>query len=90
MIYFFKTLGDLYQLHGVTTYKIVLLNFKVIWSVKFIWIIFKNSVPASQETKCLSIMKIGQLMLFREIITVYFENHMKHIYFVGKTQVFEY
>jgi hypothetical protein len=32
----------------------------------------------SQETHCISITEIGRLMLFREIIVIYCENHTKH------------
>jgi hypothetical protein len=38
-----------------------------------------NSVRASQETHCVSITKPNRLMLFREIIAVYCENHTEHI-----------
>jgi hypothetical protein len=43
------------------------------------WLIFKNSVPTSQKTNCISITKINQSVLFREIITVYSENPTIHI-----------
>jgi hypothetical protein len=46
---------------------------------KFISIIFKNSVNISQETHYVSATKPNRLMLFREIIAVYCENHMGHI-----------
>lgn len=42
-------------------------------------LILKNSVPTSQKTYCISITKTKQLMLFREISTVYSENHTKYI-----------
>jgi hypothetical protein len=41
--------------------------------------LFKSSVPTSQETHCISIIKTNWLVLFREIIAVYSENHTKHI-----------
>jgi hypothetical protein len=42
----------------------------------------QSSVRASQETHYVSATKPNRLMLFREIIAVYCENHMKH----GKMQ----
>jgi hypothetical protein len=42
-------------------------------------LIFKNSVPTSKKTQRVSIIKINWLMLFREIIAVYSENHMESI-----------
>jgi hypothetical protein len=44
---------------------------------KLILIIFKNSGHTSKKTQHLSIIKINWLMLFREIIAVSAENHMK-------------
>jgi hypothetical protein len=38
----------------------------------------KNSDPTSKKTQCISITKPNRLMLFREIIAVYCENHMEH------------
>jgi hypothetical protein len=38
---------------------------------------FKNPVPTSKKTQRLSIARIDWLMLFREIIAVYSENHIK-------------
>jgi hypothetical protein len=43
-----------------------------------VWNSSKNSVCTSQETHYVSVTKTNQLMLFREIITTYCENHMKH------------
>jgi hypothetical protein len=40
--------------------------------------IYKNPVRTSQETHYLSITKTNLLMLFKEIITVNWENHTKH------------
>jgi hypothetical protein len=40
---------------------------------------YKNSVPTSQETHYASTTKPNRLMLFREIIAVYCENHTEHI-----------
>jgi hypothetical protein len=39
---------------------------------------YKRIVPSSQKTKRLSITKFSQLMLFGEMITLYYENHKKH------------
>jgi hypothetical protein len=49
-----------------------------LWRLNFFWIIYKNSVRTSQETHYLSITKLNQLMLFRETVTVYCENHTEH------------
>jgi translation initiation factor IF-1 len=47
--------------------------------MKYIEIIFKVSVPPSQETHSVSIIMTIVSMLFRETVTVYCENDMKHI-----------
>jgi hypothetical protein len=39
---------------------------------------YKNAVRTSQETHYVSAVKTNRLMLFREEIAVYCENHMKH------------
>jgi hypothetical protein len=39
------------------------------------WVIFKNSVRTAKETPHSTITKINWLTLFKEIITVYSENH---------------
>jgi hypothetical protein len=39
---------------------------------------FKNIVPTIQETHCKSITKPNPLMLFREIVADYCENHTEH------------
>jgi hypothetical protein len=44
-------------------------------SLRFIEIMFQNSVPTSQETYYVSATKPNRLMLFRETIAVYCENH---------------
>jgi hypothetical protein len=41
--------------------------------------LFKNVVRTSQETHYVSATDIKRLMLFREIIAVYCENHTEHI-----------
>jgi hypothetical protein len=40
--------------------------------------VYENSVPTSQETHYVSDAKSNRLMLFRERIAVYSENHIKH------------
>jgi hypothetical protein len=40
--------------------------------------IYKNSVRTSQETHYVSATMPNRLMLFREIVTVYCENHTEH------------
>jgi hypothetical protein len=47
-------------------------------------IIFKNSVSISKK-QLVSIIKANWLMMFREIIGVYFENSKKHV--VKNTQL---
>jgi hypothetical protein len=44
--------------------------------------LYKSSVCTSQETHHASATEVNWLMLFREIIAIYCENHMKntHIY----------
>jgi hypothetical protein len=37
-------------------------------------------IPTSQRTRWVFIRRINRLMLFREIIIIYSNNHMKHIY----------
>jgi hypothetical protein len=44
-----------------------------------IQILFKNSALASEKTQHISIAKISWLTLFREVIGIYSENHMKCI-----------
>jgi hypothetical protein len=46
---------------------------------KFAKIIFKSSVRTSKKTPHFTITKINLLTLFKEIIAVYTENHMKQI-----------
>jgi hypothetical protein len=41
-------------------------------------IIYTNSVRTSQETHCVTTTEPNQLMLFKETVTVYCGNHMKH------------
>jgi hypothetical protein len=45
-----------------------------------------NSVPTSQRAHCNHFKKTNQLMLVREIITVYCENHKIKIHFVSRMQ----
>jgi hypothetical protein len=44
----------------------------------FLCIIYKHSVHTSQEIHYVSATKPNRLMLFRETVAVYCENHMKH------------
>jgi hypothetical protein len=46
---------------------------------KLVWVIFMNPVPTSKRTPHFTITNIYVLMLFKEIIAVYKENHMKPI-----------
>jgi hypothetical protein len=45
-------------------------------NLKFLSIIFKYSLHTSEDTRHISATKPNQLMLFRETIAVYCENHM--------------
>jgi hypothetical protein len=47
--------------------------------LKLIQIVFKNSVHTTKKTQHFTITKINLLMLFKEMIPVYSENHMKPI-----------
>jgi hypothetical protein len=51
--------------------------------LRVIKIIIKNSVHTSKKKQYFSFTKINWLMLFREIITVYSEHHMKPINTLG-------
>jgi hypothetical protein len=46
--------------------------------VDYGYIIYKNRVRTSQETHYVSATEPNRLMLFRETVTVYCENHTKH------------
>jgi hypothetical protein len=46
---------------------------------KLIQIIFKNSICTAKKTQHSTITKINWLILLKEIIAVYSENHMKPI-----------
>ena len=48
-----------------------------------------NLVPTSQKTQSVSITKISELMLYREVVAVYmyWENYCTQIHFVGKCTV---
>jgi hypothetical protein len=48
------------------------------WSLKLIWVIYNNSVRASQETHYVSATEPNRLMLFEETVAVYCENHTEH------------
>jgi hypothetical protein len=50
-----------------------------LWSINFIYTIFKNSVPNSQHKQHISMTKAKWLILLREIIAVYSENFTKFI-----------
>jgi hypothetical protein len=50
-----------------------------VWSPKLIYIMFKNSVRTAKKTSHFTITQINWLMLFKEIIAVYTENHTKSI-----------
>jgi hypothetical protein len=53
--------------------------------------IYMNSVHTSQETHYVSGRKPNRLMLFREIIAVYCENHTEHIdTLCGQNAEFQY
>jgi hypothetical protein len=45
-----------------------------------VYITFKNSACTSKTTPAVTITKISWLMLFKEVITVYTENHTEPIH----------
>jgi hypothetical protein len=47
--------------------------------LRLVYLIFKNSVCTAKKTPHFTITKINLLMLFKEIIADYSENHMKPI-----------
>jgi hypothetical protein len=52
---------------------------------KIIKILYTDSVRASHETHYVSATKPNRLMLFRETVAIYCENHKKHkIHSVGR------
>jgi hypothetical protein len=54
-----------------------------------IYTAFKSSVPTSQKTHYISITNTVQLMPFMEMVSVYSEDHKKHINTpYGKMQFF--
>jgi hypothetical protein len=46
---------------------------------KLVSVLFKNSVRTSKRTPHFTITKINWLTLFKKIIAVYTENHLKHM-----------
>jgi hypothetical protein len=46
--------------------------------LNFFTILYKDSVRTSQETHDVSATKTNRIMLFKETIAVYCENHTKH------------
>jgi hypothetical protein len=46
--------------------------------MNFFTILYNNSVRTSQETHHITAAKPNRLMLFKEIIAIYCENHTKH------------
>jgi hypothetical protein len=46
--------------------------------VNYFKMLYKNTVRTSQETYYVSTTKPIQLMMFRETVAVYFENHTEH------------
>jgi hypothetical protein len=45
---------------------------------EFFQLMYKSSVPTSQETYHFSAAKVNRLILFKEIFAVYCENHEEH------------
>jgi hypothetical protein len=54
---------------------------------KLVYILFKNSVRTSKRTPHFTITNIKWLMLFKEIIAVYSENHAKPIAFEAEARL---
>jgi hypothetical protein len=44
---------------------------------ELVFLIFRNSIRTAKKTQPITITKINQLMLFKEILAVYTRNHMK-------------
>jgi actin-related protein len=64
------------KLHSLTRLHGVVLNpLKTEFVLNYI---YKNSVRTSQETHHLSATETNRLMLFRETVAVYCENHTEH------------
>jgi hypothetical protein len=49
-----------------------------IWRLNFVYIMCKDSFRTSQGTYYVSATKRNRLMLFRETVAVYCENHTEH------------
>jgi len=47
-----------------------------------IYLVSSNSVPTSQKTNCVCIVKTCVLMLYKKIIAAHFVSHIEHIYTV--------
>jgi hypothetical protein len=45
----------------------------------FVYVTFKDPVRTAKKTQHFTVTKINRLTLFKEIIAVYGEKHMKHI-----------
>jgi hypothetical protein len=52
-------------------------NSHTFWITRYIHITFQNSVRTSEKTRCISITTVSFLMLFREILAAYSDNHRK-------------
>jgi len=52
------------------------------WKLVFTWITFKAPVRTAQKTHPVSVIKINQLVLYREIIAVCSQSHKTHKYTV--------
>jgi hypothetical protein len=68
-----------YRYYIIWSHTLPFLVFKIkvassLWSLKVIWIEYKNWVPILQERLCVFIKKGEWAMLFREVITVYSES----------------
>jgi hypothetical protein len=69
-----RTIAHLYAIGLSLNYKPYINPLKL----KLALITFNNSVRTAKKTPHFTIRKINFLTLFKEIITVYIENHTKH------------
>jgi hypothetical protein len=72
-------LNSLHQDPAIAAFNFEIVCISYILKPKLVYLIFKNSVRTAKKTQHFTITKVNWLTLFKEIIAVYSENHMKHI-----------
>jgi hypothetical protein len=75
-------------IHKENLVNLLQLFYLYLWPIYWLSFVYINSVRSSQETHYVPATKPNRLMLFRETVAVYCENHMEHTYTicVQKTQ----